>query len=255
MAAGPIVLLTDFGFHDPFVGIMKGVMLGLAPKAQIVDLCHAVPPQDVRTAAFHLRVSVPYFPKGALFVAVVDPGVGTARKILWARTARHQFLGPDNGVLSWIGEPVLEMREVNNHKLFLQHVSATFHGRDIFAPVAGHLAKGQAPAALGPKCKPAWEIEFPQARKAGGGLVGEILGFDRFGNAVTNIPGETLVKDVHVYFGASDLGIVSPSYAGKDHGEVMAIVGSSGYLELAVRDGNFKEHFKASAGDKVESRS
>ncbi len=252
---GPIVLLTDFGFHDPFVGIMKGVMLSIAPKAQIVDLCHAVPPQDVRTGAFHLRVSVPYFPKGSLFVVVVDPGVGSARKILWARTAKHQFLGPDNGVLSWIGEPVLEMREVSNAKLFLEKVSHTFHGRDIFAPVAGHLAKGKAPAFLGPKCKPAWEIEFPQVKKAGGAVSGEILNFDRFGNAVTNIPREEVGKDADIVFGASDLGKICTTYAGKDSGEVMAIIGSSGYVELAVRDGNFKDHFKASAGDKVESRS
>ncbi|MBI3552319.1 MAG: SAM-dependent chlorinase/fluorinase [Elusimicrobia bacterium] len=251
---GPIVLLTDFGFHDPFVGIMKGVVLSIAPKAQIVDLCHAVPPQDVRTAAFHLRVSTPYFPKGALFVAVVDPGVGTARKVLWARTAKHQFLGPDNGVLSWIGEPVLEMREVNNHKLFLHHLSATFHGRDIFAPVAGHLAKGKAPKELGPKTKPAWEIEFPQVMRNDGAARGEIIGFDRFGNAVTNMTRESVPEGCHVFFGDSDLGLVSHTYAGRDPGEVMAIIGSSGFLELAVREGNFQQHFKAKAGDAVESR-
>ncbi len=251
---GPIVLLTDFGYHDPFVGIMKGVILAIAPKAQLVDLCHAVPPQDVRTAAFHLRVSSPYFPKGSVFVTVVDPGVGTARRILWARTAKHQFLAPDNGVLSWIDEPLVELREVTNKKLFLSKVSSTFHGRDIFAPVAGHLARGAAPKTLGPKSRPSWEIEFPKVQFERGLVRGEIIGFDRFGNAVTNIPRESVVKSAQVYFGASDVGEVSPTYAGRPEGSVMAIIGSSGFLELAVRDGDFHKHYKASQGDKVESR-
>ena len=251
---GPIALLTDFGNNDPFVGIMKGVILSIAPKAQIVDLCHGVPPQDVRTAAFHLRVSSTYFPKGTLFVIVVDPGVGTARKVLWARTAKHQFLAPDNGVLSWVDEPLVELREVSNHKLYLNKVSSTFHGRDIFAPVAGRLARGTAPSLLGPEAKPSWAIDFPAVEYEKGLVRGEIIGFDRFGNAVTNIPRESILDGARIQYAGSDLGALSPTYAGRPSGSVMAIVGSSGFLELAVRDGNFRQHFKASPGDKVDSR-
>ncbi len=250
----PIVLLTDFGHHDPFVGVMKGVIAGLAPAARVIDLCHEVPPQDVRAGAFQLRLSAPFFPKGSLFVCVVDPGVGSARKILWARTARHQFLSPDNGLLSWLTEPVLEWREVSNRKLWLSQVSSTFHGRDIFAPVAAHLAGGRRPAALGPAVRPSWELTFPEARRQGPVLSGEVLAFDRFGNAITNVARAAVPDAARIFFGASEIGPVSASYAGKPEGSALAVFGSSGFLELAVRNGSFQARYKASLGDAVEAR-
>jgi S-adenosylmethionine hydrolase len=250
---GPIVLLSDFGYSDPFVGVMKGVIAGIAPKARVIDLCHEIAPQDVRSAAFHLRASAPFFPKGSLFVAIVDPGVGSSRKVLWARTAKHEFLAPDNGLLSWIAEPILEWREVSNSKLWLSPVSTTFHGRDIFAPVAAHLARGKAPRTLGPSAKPSLELPFPRPRIEGGKVVGEIIGFDRFGNAVTSIPREAVGDAACIRFGDADLGPISATFAGQPEGSVIAVVGSAGFVELAVRNGNFAKHLKAAVGDLVEA--
>ncbi|MDE2238229.1 MAG: SAM-dependent chlorinase/fluorinase, partial [Elusimicrobia bacterium] len=147
--AAVIALLTDFGLQDPYVGVMKGVIADLAPRAKVVDLCHGLPPQDVRGAALFLRQSAPYFPKATLFVVVVDPGVGSDRRVLYARTRRHSFLAPDNGALSWLPDPVLEWRSVVRRSLFLAQVSSTFHGRDLFAPVAARLSRGLPPSRLG----------------------------------------------------------------------------------------------------------
>lgn len=250
---GPIVLLTDFGSADPYVGVMKGVILQSAPSAAIVDLCHEVPPQDVRTAALFLRASVPYFPKGSLFVCVVDPGVGGARQILWARTARHQFLAPDNGLLSWIEEPILERRRVANRKLWADRISSTFHGRDIIAPVAGRLARGLAPARLGPAASKTASLPWPSPRRARGRLRGELLWIDRFGNAVTNLRAGDVGARRSVVFRGRSLGPLRTHYAEGRDGTALALVGSSGFVELSVRNGDFAKRYRASLGDPVES--
>jgi S-adenosyl-L-methionine hydrolase (adenosine-forming) len=235
-----IALLTDFGLQDPFVGIMKGVLAGLAPKAAVVDLCHGVPPQDIKTGALFLRMAAPFFPAKTLFVAVVDPGVGSRRRVLFARTKRQAFLAPDNGLLSWLPERVLEWRSVENAKLFLPEVSTTFHGRDVFAPVAARLARGLPPAALGPKISDPFRIVWPES---------EIVAIDRFGNAITSVEGP--VKAVR--YKGKDIP-VGKTYADVNPGEAVAVLGSSGLLELCVRNGSFAERSSASRGEPLDAR-
>lgn len=254
MEKGPIVLLTDFGLRDHFVGVMKGVILARAPKSTIVDLSHEVPPQDLRAGALLLLASVPYFPKGSLFVCVVDPGVGSSRRILWARTDRHQYLVPDNGILSWLPEAVREWREVSNTRLFLPEVSATFHGRDIFAPVAAALARGLSSARLGPVVRDPEGLAFPGPARRGHKVRGEILAFDRFGNAVTNLGWAEARYGAKIHHKGRLLGPVRTHYGETRDGAALALFGSTGLLELSVRNGSFAKRFKARIGDKIESR-
>jgi S-adenosylmethionine hydrolase len=250
----PIVLLTDFGLGDPFVGLMKGVLIERAPASPVIDLTHGVPPQDVRIAAFDLYQALEYFPEGTLFVCVVDPGVGSDRAVLWARNRRHQFLAPDNGLLSWVAarEPFLEVRKVVNRKLFLKKVSNTFHGRDVFAPVAAALATGTPPAKLGAKVRNWFRIPFPSARHSSRGMRGEILALDRFGNAITNMRPEALRKGVKLRVRGTDIGPIRKSYASVASGRALAVVGSSGFVELSVRDGNFSRDFGVKEGETVD---
>ncbi len=235
-----IALLTDFGLQDPFVGIMHGVIAGIAPDAKVVDLCHGVPPQDVKAGALHLRSSTPYFPDGTIFMAVVDPGVGSSRKILFARTKRHWFLAPDNGLLSWLPDPVVEWRRVENAKLFLPKVSSTFHGRDIFAPVAARLAAGLDRDDLGPQAEPSVTLPWPKD---------EIVAIDRFGNAITSI--EKPVKEIR-YKGRAIP--VRKTYADVAEGETVTVYGSSGLLELSVRNGDFAAQSAARLGEIIDAR-
>lgn len=237
----PIVLLTDFGHRDPFVGIMKGVLASRAPKARVIDLCHDIAPGDITAAALALRASVPYFPKGTLFVTVVDPGVGSRRRIVFARTKDHGFLAPDNGVLSWLPGTLIECRAVTNESLFLSPLSGTFHGRDVFAPVAAALAKGADPSRLGPVIPDLLKAPFPANR---------LISFDRFGNAVTSIPSRG-ARSI-LYKGRSYP--VRTHYASVPSGKPLAVAGSSGLVELSVRDGDFRRRFKARPGDPVHAR-
>jgi S-adenosylmethionine hydrolase len=227
-----IALLTDFGHQDPFVGIMKGVIAGLAPKATVIDLCHEVPPQTVRVGALFLRQAVPYFPKGTVFCAVVDPGVGGARRALAARSKDHFFVGPDNGLFSWVD--IAEARELKPVK----GASATFHGRDVFAPAAARLSAGGWRGVAGERVQP---VRLPQP-------FNEILAFDRFGNAVTSIEeGPRAVRYRSRVFE------VKRTYSDAKEGQELAYVGSTGLIELAVRNGNFAAKRGAKRGDRIEA--
>lgn len=253
-AKGPVVLLTDFGQRDPYVGIMKGVLLARAPGATLVDLCHELPPQDVSAAAYCLLSSVPYFPPGSLFVTVVDPGVGSQRRILWARGKRHQFLFPDNGCASWLEglEPFLEARHVADSKWRLPDPSSTFHGRDIFAPVAAALWKGLSPARLGPRVKSWVRLPFPPVEPHGAVKRGWIIAVDRFGNAVTNIRAGDLRPGAEVRFKGRSLGPVRSHYGQVEPKAPVTLLGSAGFLELSVRGGDFAGAWGARAGDPVD---
>lgn len=251
---GPLVLLTDFGGRDPYVGVMKGVILSRNPRARIVDLCHEVPPQDIRTAAFYLLTSAEFFPAGALFITVVDPGVGSKRRILWAKTATHQFLFPDNGCASWVSEkrPFLSVREVSNHKLWLNRPSSTFHGRDIFAAVGGSLSRGAAAASLGPKVKAWVRMPFPPVARHGQVLRGSVVAIDHFGNAITNLRAKDIRHGARVEFKGRDLSCVRTHYAQASDAAALALLGSSGFLELSIRNGHFAGTFQARPGDPVD---
>lgn len=235
---------------------MKGVILGRAPQTPVVDLCHELPPQDVSSAALALRSSVSFFPEGTLFVVVVDPGVGSSRRILWARSRRHRFLAPDNGVLSWLSDEdrILERRVVTNRRLFLSPVSSTFHGRDIFAPVAAALSRGLAPSALGkPVADPA-VLPWPAPSRLKAALAGRILAFDRFGNAVTNLPSAGLPEGARFVHRARDLGPLRSHYAEVPSGRSLAVSGSSGLVELSTRGGDYAAKTRARRGDTVHVR-
>lgn len=252
------VLMTDFGLQDPFVGVMRGVILSRAPNAKIMNLTHQIPPQDIYTAAFYLMVSVSYFPRGSLFMVVVDPGVGSERDILWARSKWYQFLAPDNGVLSWVeeGSPkerFEEVRVVRNDKLFLHPVSSTFHGRDIFSPAAGALLKGMSPKTLGPVRTDYKKVPFPKPKKVLNRVSGSVIGVDRFGNVITNLMDKDVTPTTVFYLKGKVVAGLKPAYAFVKKGEALALVGSFRFVELSVRNGSFAEMFGVKTGDPIEA--
>ncbi len=257
----PIVLLTDFGLADPYVGMMKGVILGLCPGACLVDLTHQIAPQNVMQAALFLDMSVRYFSKGSIFVCVVDPGVGTSRKILCARTREHYFLAPDNGLLTLAlkQERPLEIRAVSLPAgASGRRVPATFHGRDILAPAAACLARSDAMfSGLGPRVRSYRKLYLPPVGKSRSGVAGQILYFDHFGNAVTNIRRGDLnavfLRQGGVHLAQQNLGRIQKTY-GRDASRPLALINSSGYLEIAVPMGSARMTLGLTAGARVEVR-
>ncbi len=250
-----ITLTTDFGTRDWFVGTMKGVILGIHPDARIVDLTHDIPAGDIRAGAFALAAGYPHFPSGTIHVAIVDPGVGSPRPAVAVRTRRFTFIGPDNGVLSLAldTESIRAVRRIENPKLFLDPVSQTFHGRDVFAPVAAHLAKGTRFDEVGPRGKEVFAFDRPKPSIDGAGIRGEILYIDHFGNAITNIPGTCLPTnvDLQVRLQAGKHCPVKPFYAAVPPGKPVALVGSTGLLEIAINGGSARQQLKLCPGDEV----
>lgn len=252
-----ITLTTDFGHDDWFVGTLKGVILAGCPDAQVVDLTHGVPPGDVWAGAFAVRAAYAWFPQGTLHVVVVDPGVGSSRAALAVRTRRYGFVGPDNGVLSLAlaQEEIREIRRIENGQLCRQPVSATFQGRDVFAPVAAYLAQGGAWRRVGAVAQNWVRLEWPEPQVHEGSLVGRVLYVDRFGNAITNIGPAHLEKlgggPVQVRLRGGRSGPVAGFYGAVPVGAMVAVVGSSGYLEVAVHRGSAAERLRLRAGDPV----
>jgi S-adenosylmethionine hydrolase len=251
-----IALLTDFGLKDPYVGVMKGVILSVNPDARIIDLSHDLPSQGVLEAYFLLANTYRYFPKGTIFLSVVDPGVGTDRAILAVETDKYVFLAPDNGLLGFLEKDgaVRRIFRVTNRKYFLEPVSNTFHGRDIFAPAAAYLSQDVDLEELGEETKTMQRIEAPAPRTTREGvIVGEVATIDRFGNLVTNIPGSRLgpQDDVQVRVGKHLIRQFVRAYAEGKKGKAFAIVGSTGNLEIAVNQGNAQKLTGAKVGDAV----
>jgi S-adenosylmethionine hydrolase len=259
-ALGKIVTVTtDFGLRDPYVAEMKAVILSICPEAVIVDVTHEVAKFDVRTGAYMLASAAPYFPKGTIHVAVVDPGVGSARRGLIVETKQGFFVGPDNGVLVLAAENqgIVSVREIVNPKLMLPHVSSTFHGRDVFAPAAAHLANGVSPADFGAEVRDIVKPEFAKVRSSKGTLEGEVLHVDGFGNIVTNVNegaladiklGKSVNVQIHDRIVEAKLG---KTYAEAQLKKPLVLVGSQGYVEIAMNPGNAAKEFKAKPGDKV----
>ncbi len=255
----PIALLTDFGLDDTYVAQMKAVIVGICPDAPIIDLSHSVRPHDVEHGAFLLETALPVLPVGSIVVAVVDPAVGTSRAAALLRTQRHVLLGPDNGILYPHaaslrgGGQRADFYRLDQPRHWLKDVSTTFHGRDIFAPVAAHLAGfaddslSDRIAALGSSLPDPVPATVPRATAHGAALEGEVIHVDRFGNLITNIRGEQMSKfqrpTVTVRDGQNiiDMGRPVTTYAGYD--ELIAIVGSAGYLELALPAGSAANFF------------
>lgn len=255
-----ITLTTDFGTSDWFVGTMKGVIVGIAPDAQLIDITHKVPPGDLVDGAFALAASTPYFPDGTIHVAVVDPGVGSARRAIALRTKRAIFIGPDNGVLSWAlrNEIVDEARSLTNDDWFLKPVSQTFHGRDVFAPVAARLATGDPFEEAGDLIEDYVRLPWPEVDCGENQLKGQIVYIDRFGNAITNLPiskfpAEALAdRTIEARCGGKSAAL-RHSYTEVAPGKALAIAGSSGLLELAINGGDFADHFGIEVGSRVKA--
>ena len=251
-----ITLTTDFGLQDAYVGAMKGVILGIAPHAVIVDITHAVSPQDVRHAGFVLASAAPYFPPGTVHVAVVDPGVGTERRAVAVETRRARYVAPDNGILTLAlqRDPAVRIVHLTNERYWRPSVSPTFHGRDIFAPVAAHLACGVPIEALGTPVDAIVQLPLSQPeRRPDGSIVGHVQHIDHFGNCVTDIPAEWLPTGaaVRVEVAGNRIHGLAPTYAAVAPGEPVALIGSTGYLELAVREGSAAQRFGIAIGDAV----
>lgn len=259
-----ITLLTDFGTRDEYVGVVKGVILGINPTVTLVDISHEVPPQGVGQAGDMLKAAFNWFPQGTIHVAVVDPGVGGQRAILAARRGGHLFVAPDNGLLTAVcaGQPLDGLVRVENNRLFLHPVSTTFHGRDILAPVAAHLSLGMALTELGSSIDFSETIRLERIRPEEtpeGDIIGRVDSADRFGNLRTNIdarlldrmrqrnPGRTLV----VHIGAYCIEGVSRHYAQKKTGDLIALVGSRNHLEIAVNGGSAAQLFPKPVGLEV----
>jgi S-adenosylmethionine hydrolase len=255
--AGVVALLTDFGLKDHYVGVMKGVILSVNPQARLIDISHDVSSQDILEAYFLLSNTYRYFPAGTIFVAVVDPDVGSDREILAVETGKYSFLAPDNGLLGFLekDDSVQRVVQVRNDKYFLKPVSNTFHGRDIFAPVAGHLSLGVELSGLGPEAAGIRKIDAPTAKVTKEGrIVGEVVSIDHFGNLVTNIPGDHRLSQADSFelkIGKTSIRKLSASYASAKEGEILAIVGSTGNLEVSVNKGNAQKKTGAKVGDVV----
>lgn len=261
---GPLIaLLTDFGTRDTYVGVMKAVIATIAPKAHVVDLTHEVRPQDVRGGAYALLVAAPYFPPDTIFVAVVDPGVGGARRPLALRAGGKRFVGPDNGLFSEVlrESPADIAVLLADPRYRLPDVSTTFHGRDIFAPAAAHMAAGVPLEALGPHVDSGGLVMLPEPRRfrdAGGVWHGEVLHVDHFGNLVTTLrrrdldvapeAPEAIRSAWMVVLGDTEIKSLNRTFADVEPGEPLAYFGSDGYLEIAVRDGDAAGRLRATVG-------
>ena len=263
MANRPIVTLTsDFGINDHFVGTMKGVILNIAPQAQIVDICHSVQAFDVLDGALAIAQSYAYFPLGTIHVVVVDPGVGTARRPILVSNEKHFFVAPDNGVLSLVyaREERIRVRHITGEHYFMQPVSTTFHARDIFAPVAGWLAKGVDSGKFGEEISDYARFNAPKPKSVDGTtLKGVVLKVDRFGNLITNITPQDAPMlfqldplPFKVIVGKREITEIKSVYAEGAPGELFGILGSMGYLEIATNRGAAVQLVGSGKGSEVK---
>lgn len=272
-----ITLLTDFGESDGYVGTMKGVLLDIAPQAQLVDLSHLIPPQDVKQAAFVLMAAVPYFPDGAIHLIVVDPGVGSARRPIAVETPTARYVAPDNGVLTYVlaQADFYSVVELANPTYRLSEVSTTFHGRDIFSPAAAHLAAGVPLRELGPAVETPVLFDLPRLEVGKDRIDGEVLRVDHFGNIRTSIyhltwedaatlslrpgfspsPPEPAARfsapKAQVSVGPLTLQRIEETFSSVDIGQPVAFVGSEGGLEIGINQGNAAREYGVKAGDSV----
>jgi S-adenosylmethionine hydrolase len=238
-----ITLTTDFGVGSPYVAAMKGVILSINPEATLVDITHGIRPQNIRQGALALAEATRWFPSETIHVAVVDPGVGTARKIIYARIGEHDFIAPDDGLLSRLafGTRPSTIITVTEPEFWLPAVSATFHGRDIMAPLAARLSLGLEPSRFGPPQQGLVELSWPEARVTGKKIEGLVQSIDSFGNLITNIPADALVnvprgEETAIVCDEHETRGIFTAYAEQPPMTLIALVGSSGHLELAIVD-------------------
>ena len=250
-----ITLTTDFNETDGFAGVMKGVILSINPEAKIIDISHQVPSQNIEAAAFLFYNSYDFFPEGTTHVIVVDPGVGSQRRIIAAQSKKYIFIAPDNKVLNYIfnSDETLTVVNVLNKKYFLPKISNTFHGRDIFAPVAAHLSMGLTIKELGPAINDYNNSKIPTPIISSKKIIGNVIYIDKFGNLITNIH-QSLIsnKNISIKFKKIVINNLSNSYTDVKINEPLAIIGSSGYLEVSIRNGDACKNFNISIKDPIE---
>lgn len=256
-----ITLLTDFGDRDYFVASMKGVILGINPQARIVDLSHAVTPHQVEEAAYLVKAAYKYFPDGTVHVAVVDPGVGGTRRPLLVTTSRHFFVAPDNGLLSFIyqEETGVEVRQIENKQYRLDSEGTTFDGRDLFAPAAAWLTKGQQPGSYGKLIQDyvKWPLTEPEWQ--GGALVGTVVHVDHFGNLISNftpfhvkdVQGRTRRSDVSIRIGGVTIDGLLGNYSQGSADAPHALINSNGQVEVFVKEGSAAKTLNVSRGETI----
>lgn len=256
-----ITLLTDFGLKDGYPGVMKGVIWNIAPAVQIADITHSIPPQDVRQGAIALRRTFSYFPVGSIHVAVVDPGVGTRRRPLALRLGEHFFVGPDNGLFTLVLEGAeanqerVEVIHLDRPEYWLPEISRVFHGRDIFAPVAAHLANGVPLEALGRAITDPQRLSFPRPHPLpGGGWQGEVIAVDHFGNLSTNLERSLLsgMRVNKVRIANQEISGLVTAFGERPPGELIALFGTSDELVISVVNGSAAELLKTGVGEPVE---
>jgi len=258
MAIPLVTLTTDFGLSDHYVGVMKGVILGICPRAQIVDISHQAKPFEIAEAAYLIAQAYREFPRKTVHVVVVDPGVGTSRRPILMEAAGQYFVAPDNGALAMVyAREKCKIRVISNAKYFRQPVSATFHGRDIFAPVAAHLAAGEPPSRMGRIIEDYLRPGFEKPQRTGGRTwSGRILHIDRFGNVVTSFHATDFpdLENFSLILGSHRVSMMARNYAQCGPGELFAIEGSGGYLEVSINQGSAAAHIGCESGAVVEIR-
>jgi hypothetical protein len=250
-----IALLTDFGTRDYFVGAMKGAILSINESAHLIDITHEIEPQNIKSASFNLRACYRNFRVGTIFVAVVDPGVGSARRAILVETDDYFFIAPDNGLLSFVFDEAENFRvfELTNRRYFARDISATFHGRDVFAPVAAHLSNGVKADEFGARIEDYVRFEENRPRTISETETeAEIFEIDRFGNLITNLKREDLPRDFTLLIGETKIEKLRDFYAESQTNEVFMIFGSAGFLEIVAFQNSAKNLLKAARAQKIK---
>lgn len=254
-----VTLTTDFGHSDYACGILHGVIWSIAPETKIVDLTHDVPRHHTLAGALVLDRALPYFPAGTIHVVVVDPGVGTSRRPLAVKLGNQFFVGPDNGLVSIAAsrmetmEYPVEYFHLNRPQFWLKEVSPVFHGRDIFAPVAAHLARGVAPEQMGTRIFDPVQLALPEPQKTREGFLAHIIHVDHFGNLSTNLPGEMLgeMAGVIILAGKARIDGISKTFGDRHPGELVALIDSAGFLSIGVVNGSAQQTLGLGVGDQI----
>ncbi len=264
-----IAMLTDFGLDDNYVGIMKGTILTINPNVEIIDVTHSISPGNIKQGAFVLMTTINYFPENTIFLIVVDPGVGSNRDALCAKVGRYYFVAPDNGILTYVIQNQKNYRIFNftNEKYQLENPSRTFHGRDIFAPLAAYIAMGVELSEFGEEKKDTRIVKIPSLKcyfDSFGNLIGEVVHIDRFGNIITSLSARSLGINMHnilkqdlkwkFEIGHTTVKNISMTYSDVGVGDFLAYIGSSNFLEIGIRNGNAADKIGSYIGQLICAR-
>jgi S-adenosylmethionine hydrolase len=251
---GPVITLTtDFGLVDGYQAVLEGVIAGISPDARVVPISHEIEPGDIPGAWYLLKTHYRYFPPGTIHVAVVDPGVGSRRRIIAVSTERYQFIAPDNGLLSFVpDDDIISIHSVTDRKYALADVSPVFHGRDIMAPAAAYLSRGVDPSCLGRGVTKMVGLAGTMPRYDKDKIIGRVVWIDRFGNIISSIQSHDIFDKAVVRIGNERIGPVCRTFSDARRGELLAYVGSGGHLEIAVREGSAWEKFKVVGRERLE---